>query len=281
MAEILAILQQAVDDPHFPFQILLSVRVSSNVMPHDTIISLSDERYNPNADLELFFWHHFTAIRCRHSHLPTEWPGEGIVSRLIRDACGLFIYAAMVVRVVERPPKPPQVGLDIVLGNSPRTEVPVGTYRALYTPLQSELGESSRGFPDPLNDRYAGLIWSSANPLLVVRWLGAFQQLCITRGMATWFFRLVCESYEGEADLLFESTSGLVRTANLQNVDQAEYIFYHPSFQDFCSNYWEPMEIGDGTEYQAQEMWLVGQFILALLFNVDETKAFRRRPVLR
>ncbi|TEB29558.1 hypothetical protein FA13DRAFT_1815298, partial [Coprinellus micaceus] len=262
MAEILAVLQQAVGDPFFPFQILLSLRVSSNAMPHDTIISLSDKRYDPTADITLCLRHQFAAIRRRHSHLPTAWPGEEVIRELVRRASGLFIYIATVVCFVERPPKPPQVRLDIMLGKAKRTVVPIGASRALYAP-KSHPGGVSLQFSAPLDSLYARLIWSSSNPLLVVRWLRAFQQLHITRGMATWFFHLVCESYEGEADLLFESTSGLVRTANLQNVDQAEYTFYHPSFQDFCSDYWEPMKIDDRGEYQAQEMWLVGQFILA------------------
>ncbi|TEB29569.1 hypothetical protein FA13DRAFT_1734781 [Coprinellus micaceus] len=233
VAEIQAVLQQAVGDPLFPFQILLSLRdESSNDMPRDTIISLSDKRYDPTADIALFLRHQFAAIQCRHSHLPATWPGEEVIRELVRRASGLFIYIATVVCFVERPPKPPQVRLDIILGKA------------------NHPGGVSLQFSAPLDSLYARLIWSSSNPLLVVRWLRAFQQLHIT-------------PYEGEADLLFESTSGLVRTANLQNVDQAEYTFYHPSFQDFCSDYWEPMKIQDMSECQAQEMWLVGQFILA------------------
>ncbi|TEB29560.1 hypothetical protein FA13DRAFT_1734776 [Coprinellus micaceus] len=269
-AEIISVLQQAVDDEAFPFQIILSIREFVPISPPGLSSSgiFLDKRYNPDVDIAFLLRHELAKIRSRHLHLlPATWPGEEIISRLVEEAAGLFIYIVTVIRFIERPPKPPHVRLNIVLGLDGAATLPrAGIYRTLHVPTLMPVVLASPPFIAPLDELYARLIWTSSNPLLVVRWLKAFHDLSIEPGVSTWFFHRLCESCEGEAALLFESTSALVRITSPTDftAEQAECTFYHPSFQDFCTRYWVPMLIENAREeMEAQRRWIIGRFIRA------------------
>jgi len=72
---------------------------------------------NPIVDLDIsvFLQHEFDRIRKRRRRLPSGWPDEQSVQRLIRKAGGLFIYAAKVCRFTE---SSPQDRLSLVLDDS-------------------------------------------------------------------------------------------------------------------------------------------------------------------
>jgi hypothetical protein len=91
-------------------------------------------------------------------------------------------------------------------------------------------------------------------------WLKAFHLLNIEEGLTTWTFNRLCESSEGEADRLFANMSALVFISHQEDVNLAQYTFYHKSFQDFLcqpSRYGKYLTISEEESHE----WLVELFL--------------------
>jgi hypothetical protein len=229
--EILSVLLQALDDPAFPFQIVLASRPepwirrffdSPSTAGRAAEIFL-DNNYNPDKDIALFLRSKFAELRRRYN-LPQTWPGEGVIMKLVENASGQFIYAATVMRFLKTPSDTPQVQLDIVLSLRPQD-------------LESPFG--------PLDALYTRALLSSAKPRLAFIWLRAHQVMTYVPGveLPAWLFNCLCESSLGEAQLVLGSLPSLVQISDPTNAgDYASYTFYHKSFLDY---------LGDSTRCQS------------------------------
>jgi hypothetical protein len=219
--EILDTLLCASSDPAFPFRIIIASRpepaidefFSTAADTQSTTIFLDNE-YNPDADIAIFLNSHFSRIRRKH-RLPTSWPGEGIVSTLVRDASGQMIYAVIAIRFLETSSKSPRAQLEVIMENH-----------------SSGSPTSSNPF-ERLDELYARILNSGPDPKLAFMWLKAYQQLDIEEGLPTWCFNRLCESSEREADRLFANLSALVSVSHEDDAESARYTFYHKSSQDF------------------------------------------------
>jgi hypothetical protein len=247
-AEVLKVLLDASSDPAFPFRVIVASRPDpaidefffTTAESHFSTIFL-DNKYNPDADITLFFNSHLARIRRKYSLSPS-WPGNDIVSLLVENASEQMIYAVTVVRFMETPSKSPQSQLKIILEDVPispsRRSNPFGALDALYSRI--------------LN--------LSPDPILALRWLKAYHYLDIERGFSTWCFNRICESTEGEADRLFASTTALVASLNQKDPETAHYRFYHKSFQEFLRHPSRYGEFFAETEKESFK-WLVECFL--------------------
>lgn len=216
--EILEVLLQAVQDPCFPFRIIVASRPEhairrffsqETVAAHSVEIFL-DNQYNPDADIELFLRSKFTDIRRRYNLLET-WPTEKMIKSLVSNASGQFIYAATVLRFVETPINPPHIQLDQVLAlRSDSASDPFAAMNALYTAVLS----------------------TSPNPLLAATWIvqqGKIQDHFTVAAA----IRSFMESYAGETEYLFSNVASLVSIAKTGTDSSSLLRLYHKSLLDF------------------------------------------------
>ncbi|KAJ3516952.1 hypothetical protein NMY22_g14081 [Coprinellus aureogranulatus] len=101
------------------------------------------------------------------------------------------------------------------------------------------------------------------DPDLAVKWLKAYLRLDAIDGFgptAAWFWRRICESSEGEANLLLDNLAALLLVSDLDTPHKASLSFYHKSFQDFLS---DPRRYGSHFLHlndEVAETWLDQQF---------------------
>jgi hypothetical protein len=100
-----------------------------------------DDTYKPNTDIERFLRSKFCNIIINHpsgADIPSGWPSDEDISRLVRKSSGQFIYASTVVKFVESTCHLPQERLEIVFGLvTPETATPFAELDALYNQILS------------------------------------------------------------------------------------------------------------------------------------------------
>ncbi|KAF6755328.1 hypothetical protein DFP72DRAFT_1121817 [Ephemerocybe angulata] len=109
--EILSTILHAVTDPSFPFIVIIASRpelairefFSTGLARDATRELFLDDKYDPSADIRLFYEVKFFFIR-RRFNLSPEWPSLQVLLELVANASGQFIYAATVMRFIEGPP---------------------------------------------------------------------------------------------------------------------------------------------------------------------------------
>ncbi|KAJ3541391.1 hypothetical protein NMY22_g3907 [Coprinellus aureogranulatus] len=189
--QILSTLMRAAKDTTFPFRILIVSR------PEKTIR-----------------WSKFAEIR-RFYDIPSTWPQDDDIQRLVDKASGQFIYAATVIRYVSEAANPPQIQLDKVLNlqtTAAKGENPLATLHALYTSI--------------LN--------SSPNPRLVVKWLHIIHRGSWGGIASAWFYRNFLETSPGEAGFILSNLTSLMSIPPLDD-RTSPYGFYHKSLIDFVT----------------------------------------------
>ncbi|RXW17205.1 hypothetical protein EST38_g8647, partial [Candolleomyces aberdarensis] len=219
--EILSVLKKAASDPDFPFRIVIASRPEHAIQSFFTEVAHSvtrklflDDKYNPDADMELFLESKFASIR-RRCHLPSSWPNEDVRGTLIANASGQFIYVATVGRFMEESAGDPNQLLSQVL------QLP--GIKACANPLA------------PLDALYTHIINSSPDSRLSIVWLNLiFREKCFenqyfSQGAA--FVRLYLESYPGQASHVFGNLNSLVSTPSMENHD-SPYRLYHKSLAE-------------------------------------------------
>ncbi|KAF6754923.1 hypothetical protein DFP72DRAFT_898043 [Ephemerocybe angulata] len=213
-AEILSVLVQATEDPAFPFRIVVASRPERAIRQFFNELGSAaqelflDEKYDPDADITLFFTSKFAEIRRRYK-LPQHWPNERVIGILVENASGQFIYAATVMRFIESPPHPPQIQLECV--------------------LRSRAVDGTSPFA-PLDSLYRCILQTSPNPPLSAQWLYAIDHL---RSAQADFVQQFLESTPGEAEYLLGSLSSILTVViNFGSW----YTFYHKSFVDFLED---------------------------------------------
>ena len=104
-----------------------------------------DDAYEPDSDIHLFFSDKFREIKDTHplrSTIPTSWPTEQSLEKLVRKSSGQFIYAATVVRFVESNRHRPTARLEIILGiEPPGSKTPFAELDALYHHILSSVDD--------------------------------------------------------------------------------------------------------------------------------------------
>ena len=102
--EILDVLLNASSDPSFPFHILVFSRPEpvfrrffrencrSNSFAPNLVLN---DNYNPNDDIKLYLEAKFNEIAYNYG-IPAPWPSSGVISLLVENASGQFIYAATI-----------------------------------------------------------------------------------------------------------------------------------------------------------------------------------------
>ncbi|RXW13081.1 hypothetical protein EST38_g12773 [Candolleomyces aberdarensis] len=167
--EILSVLKKAASDPDFPFRIVIASRPEHVIQSFFTEVAHSvtrklflDEKYNPDADMELFLESKFASMR-RRCHLSSSWPSENVRQTLIANASGQFIYVATVGRFMEGSAGDPDQLLNQVLR--------LPGIKACANPLA------------PLDALYTHILNSSPDPHLSILWLDLiFREKCLEVG---------------------------------------------------------------------------------------------------
>jgi len=78
-----------------------------------------DDTYKPNADIERFLRSKFHEIIMNHpagEDIPSGWPSDKDIRRLVKKSSGQFIYASTVVKFVESTSHHPKRGWTLYLG---------------------------------------------------------------------------------------------------------------------------------------------------------------------
>jgi len=105
-----------------------------------TLLAL-DDTYKPDADIERFLRSKFHKIMISHpagADIPSGWPSDNDIWRLVRKSSGQFIYASTVVNFVESTCHLPQDRLEVVLGLvTPEIATPFAELDALYNQMLS------------------------------------------------------------------------------------------------------------------------------------------------
>ncbi|KAF9473137.1 hypothetical protein BDN70DRAFT_886136 [Pholiota conissans] len=96
-----------------------------------------DNSYKPDDDIKLYLTSKFRDVYDKHhrigSHLPSSWPAEKDIDRLLSKASGQFIFASTVVKFIDSPRHDPAERLDIILGlSAPGNETPFMQLDTLY-----------------------------------------------------------------------------------------------------------------------------------------------------
>ncbi|KAF8175335.1 hypothetical protein BJ912DRAFT_833062, partial [Pholiota molesta] len=105
-----------------------------------------DDNYKPDKDIRLYLESMFQDTRDRHlrlgSALPSPWPAEDDVDRLVSKASGQFIFAATVVKFIASSRHHPPERLDVILGLSAfGNETPFALLDALYHYILSSVAD--------------------------------------------------------------------------------------------------------------------------------------------
>jgi len=148
--EILKSFEVAAEQSHFPLLFLIfsqedkAIRDFFNkpsIRPMSNRIILN-EKYHPDADIRIYLQSKFNDIALNHpagAHLPTPWPSDADIDRLVEKSSGQFIYASTVVEFIESPHHSPEERLNIVFGlaatsdeESPFAELDV-LYRQIFS----------------------------------------------------------------------------------------------------------------------------------------------------
>ena len=150
--EVLGILKAAAERIHFPLLFLIFSReekVIRDFFNNPSIRRMSDriilnESYHPDADIRIYLWSKFQDIALNHpagAHLPTPWPSNEDIDRLVDKSSGQFIYASTVIEFIESPHHSPEERLDIVFGlaANPGEESPFAELDALYRQIFSSV----------------------------------------------------------------------------------------------------------------------------------------------
>ncbi|TEB33606.1 hypothetical protein FA13DRAFT_162268 [Coprinellus micaceus] len=247
--EVLSVLRQAINDPAFPFRVIVASRPETWIRRFFTDSATGkvteiflDNKYNPDNDIRLFLKSKFAELCRRYGLDPSTWPSEQAIAKLVEDASGQFIYVATVLRYIDTPGTSPHRRLDVVLKLKPQSKSnPFAVLDALYT----------------------SILQSSPGPEATVLWLKAvkyFREMSEFRHSA-WTVNRLLESHVGQAKTLLGNLPSLVHTPDYEGghlVDSRRYgedvrvkvlptaicgvgwstcyAFYHKSFLDYLED---------------------------------------------
>ncbi|TEB23140.1 hypothetical protein FA13DRAFT_1798264 [Coprinellus micaceus] len=266
--EILRVLLALSKSPFFPFRIFVASRPERNIIHFlstdasgTTVNLFLDSKYNPDADIRLFFESKFGSIRRRTGMLGPLWPGDDTLNRLVAMSSGQFIVAVTIIRWVEA--GIPQVQLNTVLQlQQPKatTKNPFATLDALYRHILQRAHNSDD------------------DPHLVVKWI-----VCITSGMHRYadvprvnFWRRFLENVEGEVNYRLAPITSLISVPPPSDTSSPITI-YHKSLTDFLSS---PARCGDLYVEDAEHTSFLSERIFVVLKNIGPVVPLPSLPEL-
>ena len=107
-----------------------------------------DDSYRPDDDIKLFLQSKFDEIKRDHhlgDLLPTGWPSDSEIIRLVKKSSGQFIYASTVMKYLDSPYHWPTDRLDVVFGlYNPGGDAPFAELDALYIHIFSTVKNIDR-----------------------------------------------------------------------------------------------------------------------------------------
>jgi hypothetical protein len=238
--EVLSVLKKAVEDPDFPFRIVIASRPEHVIKDFfaDVASSITEqlflgERFKPDNDLKLTLESTFTNIR-RQRGLPDSWPGDTVPSTIVGNSSGQFIYISTVALFLESPGDPRLLLKQVLqLPGITAPTSPFARLDELYTHILKRSQDTESDSDIPLSRRR-------------ILWLNLlFREKCLflptsNRGppeeplAAT--FRLFVESYPGEASDVFRSLNSLVSVPSAEASNRSRYTLYHHSMVDFLAD---------------------------------------------
>jgi hypothetical protein len=127
---ILKVLMNSVDKHSIPFSFILASRPEQHIreafdgklLSSLTTRLVLDDKYHPDDDIRTFLQSKFQDIKDRHpscDHLPSSWPSDEDVERLVKKSSGQFIYASTAIKFIDSHRHWPPDRLDIIFGISP------------------------------------------------------------------------------------------------------------------------------------------------------------------
>ena len=141
---ILKVLLNSVSNHSIPFSFILASRPEQHIreafdgklLSSLTTRLVLDDKYHPDDDIRTFLRSKFRDIKDRHpsrGHLPSSWPSDEDVERLVQKSSGQFIYASTVIKFIDSHRHWPPDRLDIIFGISPRGKTtPFAEMDSLY-----------------------------------------------------------------------------------------------------------------------------------------------------
>ncbi|KAF6742910.1 hypothetical protein DFP72DRAFT_829245 [Ephemerocybe angulata] len=246
--EILSLLLLATTNPSFPFRILIASRPEVCIRDFFdtdgkacTRKIFLDNKYDPDADIALFYDARFSIICRRFGINPEDWPGKIAKRRLVRNASGQFIYAATTMRYLDGSTSQPHQRLEQILGLAPAKQSPLDTLDALYRLL----------------------LKACPNPELSMKWLRATQMRnAAGEKSPVWLLRLVLEASPGEENYALGSLASLLSTEHSGESLGQPYPFYHKSFLDFIE---DPTRCTEGFLNEEEVLtWMAQRFFQTL-----------------
>ncbi|KAF6765853.1 hypothetical protein DFP72DRAFT_207682 [Ephemerocybe angulata] len=236
--EILSAILHAATDPSFPFIVIIASRpelairefFSTGLARDSTKELFLDKKYNPDADIRLFYESKFSSIR-RRFNLPPNWPSIEDVLQLVANASGQFIYAATVMRFVEGPPP----GSQDVAPAVPGLRTPHQRLERILA-LRTRAHTSNVRPLEALDILYDSVVRTCSEPLLSMKWLRAISIFAsaggLIRPMPARLVRLWWEQSPGEEVYILGPLSSLIYIPSDPNCGE-RYSFHHKSFVDF------------------------------------------------
>ncbi|KAF6765833.1 hypothetical protein DFP72DRAFT_868588 [Ephemerocybe angulata] len=235
--EILSALLHAATDPSFPFVIVIASRpelairefFSTDLAGSATRELFLDDKYDPSADIRLFYEAKFSSIR-RRFKLSPEWPTVKELLKLVANASGQFIYAATVMRFIEGPPPGSQNVAPAVPGlRTPHQRLVriIELRPRAHTPNVRPL--------EALDILYDSVVRTCSEPLLSMKWLCAISLHGKRWPAPARVLRLWMEQSPGEEVCVLGPLSSLIYIPPDPNCDEL-YSFHHKSFEDFFSD---------------------------------------------
>ncbi|KAJ3519531.1 hypothetical protein NMY22_g13155 [Coprinellus aureogranulatus] len=220
--EIISSLVRASRDPSFPFRIIIVSRPERAIERRfDSFQNYGikfkrvflDEKYEPQADIELFLRARFETIGRDHG-LPDQWYREDIPRYLAEEASGQFIYAATIIRYVQDGKDTPHEQLKRVLNwKGAKGSRPFAALDALYT----------------------GILQRSPYPELSVKWIRAFSVPYASWDLQKpWYKKTILEASPGQTEVVLGKLTALIGLND--NHRQPTFTFYHKSLTDFLED---------------------------------------------
>lgn len=144
-SDIIKTIGDAMKDIRLPIHFLIASRPEPNI--HQAIdavysqfpervfrINLKDE-HSTNDDIRHYFEVKFSEVRKMHPELPLNWPGDDVISRLVDNASGQFVYADTIMTYVMDQYYSPEDRLAVIQGlmEKPTGDEPYRSLDQLYS----------------------------------------------------------------------------------------------------------------------------------------------------
>lgn len=144
-AELLLAIHHCFLSPNLPFRFKIFIAsrpehaIFTALQPTGHLHALAyhirlNQAYDADADIERYLWRRFRAISSQSSDPRAKevgWPGEKVVSALVQNASGQFVYAATTIKYISERRSSPVERLHAVISWTPGTSLPNRPFAAL------------------------------------------------------------------------------------------------------------------------------------------------------